>query len=503
MGGERFVSQRVETVYNHNAKLTGLVGTLQDITEKKVQEDRIRHLAYYDEVTQLPNRAFFLKFLAKTIDLAKKDNRIFAVLFLDLDGFKGINDTYGHQAGDLLLKEISRRLTEGLRCSDMASRYLERLENGIDVARLGGDEFVILLNNLARPDQAATVAERIQGWITEPVPLGDRLAHVGVSTGIAVYPHNGEDSVTLLKNADIAMYHAKKFGKGHFRFFHEEMATAAKRRLEMETHMHHAIANGELRLFYQAIIDAETGRLAGAEVLLRWDSVKLGFLLPDDFIPLAEENGMIIPFGEWAVREACCQNQAWRLEGLDDLGLSINIGSLQFNDVEFVPMIVQAIQEYGISPESLTFEMAESTLMADSAKTGEKMAELKGLGVKLALDGFGTGYSSMRCPGLFPLDTIKVNLAFVNGLPPGADAAGMVNAVLAMARALKLRTVVTGVETLQQRDALVDVASGAMQGYYFSRPMAADEFKAVWLQKGGHPGLKRGQFESIAGGVLD
>ena len=216
---ERFVSQHIEAVEDHKSQLTALIGTVQDITERKDQENKIRHLAYYDEITQLPNRNFFLKFLSKTIELSHRNKRNFAILFLDLDGFKGINDTYGHMAGDQLLQEISKRLTEGLRCSDLASRYFDHFDHKVDVARLGGDEFIILLNELTQPEDAAIVAERIQRWISQPVLLGNRQARIGVSMGIAVYPHDGEDSETLLKNADIAMYHAKKTGQGHYQFF--------------------------------------------------------------------------------------------------------------------------------------------------------------------------------------------------------------------------------------------------------------------------------------------
>ena len=473
---ERYVSQHIEAVADHKAQLTSLIGTVQDITEFKAQENKIRHLAYYDEITQLPNRVFFLKFLAKTLELAQRNKQNFAILFLDLDGFKGINDTYGHEAGDHLLLEISKRLTDGLRCSDLASRYLDHFDQQVDVARLGGDEFIILLNDLTRPEDAAIVAERIQSWITAPVKLGDRLAYIGVSMGIAVYPDDGKDSEALLKNADIAMYHAKKTGKGHYQFFHEAMAHKAKKRLEMETYMHNAVVNNELRLYYQPVMEVASGRLIGAEALMRWENPHLGFLPPNDFIPLAEDNGLINQFGEWAIREACRQHKVWQHQGLGSLNIAVNLSSLQFNQASFIPMVAGILKEFGGDSAFLTFELTESMIMADSDNILEKLNNIKDLGIKLALDDFGTGYSSLRYLNRFPLDALKIDRSFVKELPDNADAAAIVSAILAMAKALNLSTVAEGVETQQQKAFLQNTTCNAVQGYYFSKPVPVEEF---------------------------
>jgi diguanylate cyclase (GGDEF)-like protein len=479
---ERFVSQHMEVVENHKGEIIRLIGTVQDITERKEQENKIRHLAYYDEVTQLPNRIFFFKFLAKTLELVQRNKKNFAILFLDLDGFKGINDTYGHQAGDQLLQEISRRLTEGLRCSDLATRYFDHFDQKVDVARLGGDEFIILLNELSRPEDAATVAERIQGWITEPVILGDRMVHVGVSMGIAVYPYDGDDSETLVKNADIALYHAKKMGKGNYQFFHEAMALKARKRMEMETYMHQAVENNELRLHYQPVVDISSGRLIGAEALLRWESPHLGFLPPNDFISLAEENGLINQFGEWAIREACRQYRSWQQQGLGELTIAVNLSSIQFNQSSFIPMVADIIKEYEVNPAFLTFELTESMIMADTENMLNKLDALKNLGIKLALDDFGTGYSSLRYLNRFPLDILKIDRSFVKELPASADAAAIVNTILALAKALNLNTVAEGVETLQQKAFLTNTTCDAIQGYFFSKPMPVAEFQIYWEQ---------------------
>ena len=476
---ERYVSQQIEPVLDERARLVGLIGTVQDITERKKQENKIWHLAYYDEITQLPNRVFFLTFLTKTIELAQRNANTFAILFLDLDGFKGINDTYGHQAGDLLLREVSLRLTEGLRCSDMTSRFFDHFDQKIDVARLGGDEFIILLNNLARPEDAATVAERIQGWISQPVKLGDRQAHIGVSMGIAIFPLDGDDAGTLLKNADIAMYHAKKLGKGHYQYFHEGMAQKAKKRLEMESFMHKAVVNNELRLHYQPIMDIANGRLIGAEALLRWENPHLGFLPPSDFIPLAEENGMINQFGEWAIREVCRQYRLWQQIGLGDLTIAVNLSSLQFNQPSFIPMIAKIIDDFNVNPAFLTFELTETMIMADTDNMLKKLRDLKSLGIKLAIDDFGTGYSSLRYLNRFPLDILKIDRSFVQELP-NADAAAIVKAILALAKSMNLVTVAEGVETLQQKSFLQNTSCDAVQGYYFSRPMPVPNFERYW-----------------------
>ncbi len=479
---EKFVSQHIEPLLNNKSEAIGLVGTVQDISERKNQENKIWQLAYYDEVTQLPNRIFFLKFLSKTIELAKRNNNTFAILFLDLDGFKDINDTYGHHTGDQLLKEISNRLTKGLRCSDLASRFFSQFDHKVDVARLGGDEFIILLNDLARPEDAATVAERIQMWITQPIQLGDRQVQIGVSMGITVFPLDGNDSDTLLKNADIAMYHAKKIGKGHYQFFHEEMALKAKKRLEMETFMYQAVVNNELRLHYQPVIDITSGELTGAEALLRWENPYLGFLPPNDFIPLAEENGIINQFGEWAIREACRQYKEWRQLGLGNLTIAVNLSSLQFNQSSFIPMVGNIIEEYGINPAFLTFELTESMIMADTDNMLKKLNDLKNLGIKLALDDFGTGYSSLRYLNRFPLDILKIDRSFVKELPVSTDAAAIVSAILALAKTLNLSTVAEGVETLQQKAFLQNTTCNSVQGFLFSKPMPEADFKKYWEQ---------------------
>jgi diguanylate cyclase (GGDEF)-like protein len=480
---EHFFCQQIEAIKNHAAKTVGLIGTVQDITERKNQELMIRHLAYYDEVTQLPNRVFFLKFLAKTIELAKRNSRNFAILFLDLDGFKGINDTYGHHVGDQLLQQISQRMTERLRCSDLASRYFDHFDHKIDVARLGGDEFIILLNELAKPEDAGIVAERIRRWITEPVILGERRVQIDASLGIAIYPHDGEDSNALMKNADIAMYYAKKMGKGHYQFFREEMALRAKKRLKMESYMNLALQRNELLLHLQPVIDVSTEKLLGAEALLRWQSAELGYLPPNDFISFAEENGMINQFGEWVIRQVCQLLKEWEMSGLGNMAIAINLSSLQINQPSFISMISDIISDYEINPNLLSFEITESMLMMDTDNMLGKLKKLKNLGITLAIDDFGTGYSSLSYLNRFPLDALKIDRSFIKDLPESQDSAAIVNAILALAKALNLKTIAEGVETVGQKSFLHASTCDAIQGYYYSKPLPIAEFEHFWQGK--------------------
>ena len=484
-GQQRYVTQQIEIIENQNRGLIGLTGIIQDITERKDYENKIKHLAYYDDITGLPNRTFFLELLASSIKIAKRNSCNFAILFLDLDDFKGINDSYGHYNGDLLLTEIARRLLEGLRSSDITARYLDHHHHGVDVARLGGDEFAILLNELNYPEDAAIAAEHIQQWVSEPVTLENQQIYTGSSIGIALFPQDGEDSDTLLRNADIAMYHAKKMGKGYCQFFHDSMNVKARKRRKMENYMYQAVANNELRLYYQPVVDAKSSQLIGAEVLMRWDSPQLGFLPPNEFIPLAEDNGLIMKFGEWAIREACRQHQEWQQLGLELITIAVNLSGLQFNQPGFVPMVQEILAEYKIvNPEFLIFELTESVIMADTEKVFDKLWQIKKMGIKLSVDDFGTGYSSLSYLKSFPLDSLKIDRSFIKDLPESEDDAAIVNAILALAQTLNLSTVAEGVETQAQREFLENSTCSSIQGYLFSKPMPVAEFVKYWQSKG-------------------
>ena len=481
---QRFVDQQIEIIESHAHNLIGLTGTVQDITERKDYENKIKRLAYYDEITGLPNRTFFLELLANSVKIAKRNDRYFAILFLDLDDFKGVNDCYGHHIGDLMLQEISRRLLDGLRNSDIVSRYLDHQYHDADVARLGGDEFTILLNDLTYPEDAAIAAEHIQKWICEPILVDGQQIYTSSSVGIAIFPQDGEDSTTLLKNADIAMYHAKKVGKGHCQFFHDSMNVKAQKRRRMENYMYQAVANNELYLYYQPIINAKSGQLVGTEALMRWNNPQLGFLPPDDFIPLAEDNGLIIKFGEWAIREVCRQHKIWQQQGMGDLTIAVNLSGLQFNRANFIPMVERILLEHDIKqPDFLVFELTESVIMSDTEKMFSKLWQLKTMGIKLSVDDFGTGYSSLSYLKSFPLNSLKIDRSFIKDLPHDEDDVAIVNAILALAQTLNLSTVAEGVETLQQKEFLENSTCSSIQGYWFSRPMPVDEFNQYWQTK--------------------
>ena len=476
----RYINQQIEVAKNTQGKIIGLAGTIQDITERRESENQVRHLAYYDRVTGLPNRTYFFELLANSLQLAKRNERNLAVLFLDLDNFKGVNDSYGHHIGDQLLKEISRKLTEALRHSDVTSRYTNYLDYHADIARLGGDEFTILLNELGRPEDAAVAAQHLLDIISQPIVVGEQKIYSRASIGIAVYPQDGVDIETLLKHADIAMYHAKTLGKGNFQFFHDSMNIKAKKRQEMEACMHQAVLNNELRLYYQPVIDTVSNRLIGAEALMRWESKELGFLMPNDFIPLAEENGMIIQFGEWALREVCGQHKLWQEQGMGHLTIAINLSGLQFNQGSFITTVRQTIEEFQVDPANFVLELTESILMADNEYVLSALWELKAMGFRLSIDDFGTGYSSLSYLKRFPLDILKIDHSFIRDLQANLDDRAIVQAIMALAKTLNLDTVAEGVETLQQKDFLESNLCDSIQGYFYSKPMPVGEFQHYW-----------------------
>ncbi len=392
---EAFVEQQIELVLNAEQQPIGLTGTIQDISERIAHERQVRYLAYYDEVTKLPNRACFLELLNKALELSKRHERQFAILYMDLDGFKAVNDMFGHAVGDLLLQEVAHCITEGLRRSDIASRYSIQQQPNSDMARLGGDEFTILLNELTNPEDAALVASNIQKWLAEIKFINEHPINIGASIGIAMYPQDGEESETLLKNADVAMYYAKKLGKNQAKYFHEDMNVKLKKRQQIESCMNQAIEKQELRLYYQPIVNAITGLMVGAEALMRWQSEQLGFMPPNDFIPLAEENGMIVKFGEWAIREVCRQHKEWEKHDMGHLKIAVNISSIQFDQPNFISMVEEVIKESAVNPNCIVFELTESLLMSDTKKIIDVLWQLKKIGLKLSIDDFGTGYSSL------------------------------------------------------------------------------------------------------------
>lgn len=434
--------------------------------ERVAHARRVEYLAFHDNLTSLPNRALFSRLLTQGMQYARRNRQQLALMFLDLDRFKAINDSLGHDAGDELLQVVAERLKKSLRESDT-------------VARLGGDEFVILLPSITDSNQIAPVAEKVLAAVGKPFTLAGHEFRITASIGVALFPADGEDEQTLMKNADIAMYHAKSEGKNNFQCYSEKLNTDSLERLALESSLRNALENNEFRLFYQAKRDMATDRITGMEALLRWEHPDLGLILPMQFIPLAEENGLIVPIGRWVFQNACRQNVAWQKEGLPALSMAVNLSARQFLDESLFEDIKSALRESGMAPELLELEITESMIMHDMPRTIQILKALKDMGVRIAIDDFGTGYSSLSTLKEFPLDTIKIDSSFIHDVVHSIESKSLTNAVIAMGRSLSLTVVAEGVETTEQVDFLRTHMCHQFQGFYINKPMPADEFAGL------------------------
>jgi diguanylate cyclase (GGDEF)-like protein len=430
---------------------------------KLVHAQRIEYLAYHDGLTGLPNRSMFSKLLSQRISEARRYDRGLAVAFLDLDRFKQINDTLGHEAGDQLLREVATRLQGCVRDSD-------------SVARLGGDEFVVLLPDLEDGKLAATVAHKILAVLGKPFTLIGHEFRVTASIGISVYPQDGQDEQTLTKNADIAMYQAKAEGKNNFQFYSEQLNANSLERLTLESSLRHALERDEFRLYYQAKRDIHTGCISGMEALLRWEHPDLGTVMPMQFIPVAEETGLIVPIGKWVLKTACSQSVAWQNEGLPAFGIAVNMTARQFLDESLLQDLASILKSTGMNPQLLELELTESLLIHDVENTLRILTGLKSLGIRIAVDDFGTGYSSLATLQRFPLDTVKIDRSFIGGLIGPTEQSGLADAIIAMGKSLSMTVVAQGVETKEQADFLRAHACDELQGFYFNRPLPANQF---------------------------
>ncbi len=458
---------------------TSVLAIVRDITERKNSEARIFNLAYYDELTELPNRQLFGKSLEQTITLARRNDQKFAVLFVDLDRFKRINDTLGHSVGDELLKEVAGRLQKCTRSGDTVIRFNADGDEGIKLARLGGDEFVIKLYGIEDENAVSTVASRIISVLTPPFTCEGHQFVVTPSIGIAVYPQDGETGEELLMNADSAMYRAKFHGRNNYKFFSETMRTKSLHRLDLENQIRKAIECSQFELHYQPKVDAESWSLVGAEALLRWNHPERGPIAPDDFIPVAEETGLIVPIGQWVLREACKQVRAWSTLPTGAIPVSVNISSHQFNSDGLIEDVFDAVSGAGIDALLLELEITESVLLQDADSTLAALRKLKQAGVSLSIDDFGTGYSSLSYLKRFPIDTLKIDRSFVKDLHCDADDAAICAAILAMARQLGLNVVAEGVESEQQLEFLRRHGCNQIQGFLCSPALSADDFAAM------------------------
>jgi diguanylate cyclase (GGDEF)-like protein len=430
-------------------------------------QGRLNQLAFYDNLTGLPNRTLFLERLTQTIVQASRYQRKAGLLFIDLDNFKRVNDTLGHSLGDMLLKAVADRLVDSLRKSDTVANPFDMETAG----RLGGDEFTIILPCVQRSEDAATIAQRIAEQVGQPLILGGHEIVITPSIGIAIYPDDGTDVETLIKNADMAMYYAKRIGPNMFKYFQESMNETALQRLTIENHLRQALAHDEFSLHYQPQIELSTGKVKGMEALLRWNNWELGEVPPLDFIPIAEESGMIVEIGEWVFCTACKQFKSWIEQGRNLRRISINVSVKQFNHPDFAKYLGKVLEDVALEPHFVELEITESLLASDTTKIKAILTVLKDLGVKTAIDDFGTGYSSLSRLKEMPIDCLKIDKSFVQGIHGGARDRSIVSAIIAMAQSMGLNVIAEGVETKGQADFLKEQSCEEVQGYLFSRPM--------------------------------
>jgi diguanylate cyclase (GGDEF)-like protein len=438
--------------------LFGTVLSLRILQQKKRTEDRVNHIAFHDDLTALPNRLMLNRSLDQAVSRHRRAGTQLAILFMDVDRFKVINDSLGHEVGDLLLRQVADRLQEHSREGDL-------------VARMGGDEFVVLIENHDNLADLSACAQRLVERLSAPYMLGRREYHVTLSIGISVFPSDGSDSRSLLKAADVAMYRAKASGRNNHQYYSPSMEVHTKERLELESDLRHALDRGEFLLHYQPKVEIATGLVTGIEALLRWEHPLRGLVSPMDFIPLAEDTGLIVPIGEWVLATACARTKAWQDQGFPKLGVAVNLSARQFADPMLLPNLTRIIRASGLDPSSLELEITESLVMSHGASAVAVLEKLKSIGVQIAIDDFGTGYSSLAYLKRFPIDTLKVDRSFIRDIPADSGDKKITRAIVAMAHSLKLKVVAEGVETAEQLAFLRTLHCDAVQGYLLCRPL--------------------------------
>ena len=468
-GQESAIEDSAAPIHNRDGEVIGAVIVFHDVSESRTMALKMTHLAQHDFLTGLPNRVLLTERLSRAIGQARRHDKRVALMFIDLDYFKHINDSLGHAIGDQLLQIVAERLKICVRNTDT-------------VCRQGGDEFVILLTEIEGTQDAAPVAEKILAAFTDPcIVVGNEL-HVTLSVGISIYPDDARDADGVMKNADTAMYHAKANGRNNYQFFTPEMNTLAVRRLFIESNLRRALKQGEFMLYYQPKIDLITGLMIGSEALIRWQDPEHGLLHPNQFVPIAEESGLIVPIGSWVLREACRQVCAWQDSGLLAVPVSVNISAVEFRHKNFLEGVATILRETGMLPSFLELEVTESILMQDAESSASVLESLKTMGMQLAIDDFGTGYSSLSYLKRFPINTLKIDQSFVQDLGIDVDDASIVSAMIGMGKSLKQRVIAEGVETEAQLAFLRALQCDEGQGFLFGHPLPADQFELL-LQK--------------------
>ncbi|MCI4625401.1 MAG: EAL domain-containing protein [Candidatus Magnetoovum sp. WYHC-5] len=467
---ERLIRWRCAAVINEAGDIEYIVCTGVDITELRLTEKRLEYLSYFNCLTDLPNKTVLYDRLSYTLGHARTFNQMFAIMCVNLDDFKHVNDTFGHDMGDLLLKKVATKLSAQVREFDL-------------VSHLGGDEFVILVPMITSHREVARIADRIIGNFTTPFYLEENECFVGVSIGICMYPADGDDVDALLKNAGIALHQAKDMGRSSYRFFSIDMDRKVARRLKIESNLRKALKRNELVLCYQPKISIRTGELTGFEALIRWNNPQHGLISPAEFIPLAEETELIIPIGEWVMEAACRWNKGLQNKGYKPFTVAINISPKQFKSTNIVATIKKTIKNTGLLPQYLEIEITENILMSDAELSIKTLTQIKDMGIKISIDDFGTGYSSLNYLKKFPIDTLKIDRSFIRDITKDQDDEAIARAIIAMSHSLKLRVIAEGVETKEQLTFLHSLDCDEAQGYLFSKPAFSDEAELIVREK--------------------
>ena len=490
----RVADGKVDEPLEVSTGITEVASLTQDLEMMRgelVRQRRALHaLAYFDGLTGLANRVCLSERLSSALISARDRNQKVAVLFVDLDRFKRVNDTLGHDAGDRLLRSVGNRMKMCLQENPPANGVSPLLSPEESVGRLGGDEFAIVLPGISAAQEAGVMADRILDALCTPIRIGEHRVYATASIGIAIYPFDGEEPQTLLKNADAAMYHAKQKGKNCYQYYMGSMNTTAATRLELESELHRALELGQLVLHYQPQTKVDNGTLTGAEALIRWQHPQRGLMMPGEFIHIAEESGLILPMGEWVIRTACAQLRTWQQKGLPLNRISVNVAARQFEQPTFIDRVKKAIEDYGIGHGMLDLEITETSLMTNEAETLERLGGLRSIGVSLSIDDFGTGFSSLTYLKRFQVEALKIDQSFIQDIPDNAHNAAIVGAIMALAESLNLNVIAEGVETRRQWQFLSEHKCREMQGFLVSRPLTAEAFEKYvrQLPQAGRPG---------------
>lgn len=469
-GAEYAIEDSAAPIRDQDGNILGVVLVFHDVSDARQMAQKMTYLAEHDYLTDLPNRLLLTDRITQAISAAKRRGSKLAILFFDIDHFKRVNDTLGHEVGDQLLKVLSKKLQMCIRASDTLSRQ-------------GGDEFVVLLPELTDDAVPAEIAQKILFSIKDPISIANHELFITASIGIAVYPDDGDNVDVLTRHADAAMYHAKNSGRNNYQFFTKEMSARVAAQLTMENSLQKAIANNELLLFYQPKVSIKTGKIIGAEALIRWVHPQWGMMMPDRFIKIAEDSGLIRGIGHWVLREACTQNKKWQDSGLPEIPIAINVSVVELHHAHFTQEVTKVLLQTGLQPYHLELEVTESVAIQTEVTVINDLNKLKEMGVRLSVDDFGTGYSSLSYLKLLPVNTIKIDKSFIRDIQVDANDAAIVTAIIKMSQSLGLTVIAEGVETQAQLEFLQSHDCDEMQGYLFSRPLPADEFAALLAQQ--------------------